>query len=77
MMDAMDESVYKDDVQHVIVDNLQFMMPDSYYSTSTSTGKDDKFDKFAYMDSVVHRLRRFATEKDVSYRVLCCCCYIV
>lgn len=76
-MDAMDQAVYKDDVQHIIIDNLQFMMPDSLYSTSAPTedgpqGKQkssrhsSSFEKFDYMDGVVNRLRKFATEKNVS-----------
>ena len=27
VLEAMDFAVYRDDVQHIIIDNLQFMMP--------------------------------------------------
>lgn len=64
----MDQAVYRDDVQHVIIDNLQFMMPDTPLPAIGMGGKTSSssaFEKFDYMDSVVNRLRKFATEKDV------------
>lgn len=54
----MDYSVYKDDIQHIIIDNLQFMMP---------RGTTNRFvDKFDYQDSVIDKFRKLATEKNVS-----------
>lgn len=53
----MDHAVYTDDIQHIIIDNLQFLMPSDF-------GK--KFnDKYEYQDFIIDRFREFATEKNV------------
>ena len=66
----MDFAVYRDDVQHIIIDNLQFMMPRQGLggalglqgrSQATST-----FDRFGMQDVIIDEFRRFATEKGVN-----------
>ena len=64
----MDYSVDKDDVQHIIIDNLQFMMP-----RGTTRSYVDKFD---YQDSVIDKFRKLATEKNVSY-FYCYVCWLM
>ena len=75
VLEAMDFAVYRDDVQHIIIDNLQFMMP--RYNVpglnvapgpggGSSTGMRSNFDKFNTQDAVIDELRRFATEKEVN-----------
>ena len=83
----MEHAVYTDEVQHIIIDNLQFMMPPQQHSsgevggdgaggavedsggadgssgTSAAKGSNEKFE---LQDLAVARLRRFASEKDVS-----------
>jgi twinkle protein len=54
----MEYTVDKDDVQHVIIDNLQFLMP--------RVGAKSAFEKFDYQDLVVERFRKFASDKNVS-----------
>jgi len=64
VMDAMEYAVYKDDVQHVFIDNLQFMMPrdpNKGRAPQNSSG----FERFELQDRVIDRLRRFATEHNV------------
>lgn len=50
--------MHKDDIQHVIIDNLQFMMP-------RGSSQRGAMDKFEYQDMVIDKLRRLATEKNV------------
>lgn len=74
VLEAMDFAVYRDDVQHIIIDNLQFMMPrasipgiTSPSGTSTYSSRQmTNFDKFAQQDAVIDEFRRFATEKQVN-----------
>jgi twinkle protein len=61
-MDAIEFAVYKDDVQHIIIDNLQFMMPRSSSGASSVKGG---FEKFDIQDQIIDRLRKYATEKNV------------
>ena len=51
-----------DDVQQIIIDNLQFMMPVNLKGFS---GVKSGFEKFDYQDEIIHRLRLFATERNV------------
>jgi twinkle protein len=82
VLDAMDFAVYRDDVQHIIIDNLQFMMPrynvpglniapvgpggGSSSGSGGGGGMRSNFDKFNTQDAVIDELRRFATEKEVN-----------
>eukprot|EP00600_Ochromonadales_sp_CCMP1393_P010116 CAMPEP_0174961352 /NCGR_PEP_ID=MMETSP0004_2-20121128/4192_1 /TAXON_ID=420556 /ORGANISM="Ochromonas sp., Strain CCMP1393" /LENGTH=1031 /DNA_ID=CAMNT_0016209787 /DNA_START=137 /DNA_END=3232 /DNA_ORIENTATION=+ len=58
IMAAMDAAVYKDDIQHIIIDNLQFLLP--------RAAARNAFEKFEFQDSVIERFRHFATEKNVN-----------
>ena len=58
-MTTMEAVVYKDDIQHIIIDNLQFLLP--------RVPAKSAFEKFEFQDSVVDEFRRFATEKNVCY----------
>lgn len=79
VLEAMDFAVYRDDVRHIIIDNLQFMMPRSVIPGITSpTGAAanhnqnqgfrpaSSFDRFTSQDAVIDEFRRFATEKRVN-----------
>ena len=55
VLDAMDYAVYCHDVQHVVLDNLQFML----------AGQSDKADKFELQDRAINEFRHFATHKNV------------
>lgn len=54
IIDTMRYAVYMYDVEHVVVDNLQFMVSLEFEN-----------DKYYVQDKIVAALRRFATEKDV------------
>ena len=54
----MDIAVYRDDISHIIVDNLQFMMPRRH------TGRSS-LDRFEAQDMVLDKFRKFASEKNV------------
>ena len=58
VLDAMDYAVYVHDVEHIILDNMQFMITRNLNSWST-------FDKFDMQDIAVEKFRKFATEKNV------------
>lgn len=58
----MDCAVHVDDVQQIIIDNLQFMMP---VSPRGFFGSKTGFEKFEHQDEIIHHLRKFATEKNV------------
>ena len=80
VMSEMDKAVVYDDIQHIIIDNLQFMMPrigddssSTAPSTSTSnkkssarTGVDFLSGNIFSQDKIVDKLRSFATAKNVS-----------
>jgi twinkle protein len=56
VLDAMEYAVYVHDVEHVILDNLQFMTPSNQMKG---------FDKFDILDTAVARLRKFATYRNI------------
>jgi len=116
VMEAMEHAVYNDEVQHIIIDNLQFMTtphhrsstgdssdntadsdggesskdsdttasgtgtkgsadnatsnhdnnPTTSHNSSNSSSANANNEKFEVQDLAVERLRRFASEKDVS-----------
>ena len=57
VLDAMEYAVYVHDVEHIILDNMQFMI----------TRKPDakSFDKFDVQDIAIEKFRKFATAKNV------------
>ena len=57
VLDAMDFAVYQYDIQHIILDNLQFMMP--------RTQSKNDFAKYDQQDYIIEQLRKFCTEKQV------------
>jgi len=63
ILDAMDFAVYRDDTQHIIIDNLQFLLP---RTTGTGGRGGSNFDKLSAQDSVLDEFRKFATEKNVN-----------
>lgn len=55
VLDAMEYAVYVHDVEHIIIDNLQFMTP--------TQGKG--YERFEMLDQAISRLRKFATSHNV------------
>jgi twinkle protein len=55
VIDAMDYSSYVYDVQHVVIDNLNFML----------SGQGKGYDKFENQDKAIEKLRNFATKRNV------------
>eukprot|EP01088_Endostelium_zonatum_P000208 TRINITY_DN1034_c2_g1_i1.p1 TRINITY_DN1034_c2_g1~~TRINITY_DN1034_c2_g1_i1.p1 ORF type:complete len:899 (-),score=259.30 TRINITY_DN1034_c2_g1_i1:44-2740(-) len=69
ILDAMDYSTYVYDVEHIVLDNLQFML-----SGQTATGSHGNsfggsgggyFSKFDYQDKAIESFRAFASSKNV------------
>jgi len=60
VLDAMDYAVYVHDVEHIILDNMQFML-----SRSLMSQRGFYSDKFDMQDIAVEKFRKFATEKNV------------
>jgi twinkle protein len=58
VLDAMDYAAYVHDVEHIILDNMQFMISRSSMGAS-------KFDKFDVQDIAVEKFRKFATDRNV------------
>lgn len=54
----MEYTVDKDDVQHIIIDNLQFLMPRINAKTS--------FEKYDYQDHIIEKFRKFSSDKNVN-----------
>ncbi|RLN49863.1 hypothetical protein BBJ29_003135 [Phytophthora kernoviae] len=55
VLDAMEYAVYAYDVQHILLDNVQFMM----------AGQGRGYDKFERQDSALDKFRKFASAKNV------------
>ena len=55
ILDAMEYSVYAYDVEHIILDNLQFMMGASYKG----------YERFDAQERALHEFRKFATAQNV------------
>jgi len=55
VLDAMEYATYVYDVEHIVLDNLQFMM----------SGQGRGFDKFELQERALEKFRRFATNKNV------------
>ena len=56
VLDAMEYAVYVYDVEHILLDNLQFML--------SSSGKSG-FERFDAQEQALEKFRRFATENNV------------
>ncbi|CAI5733448.1 unnamed protein product [Hyaloperonospora brassicae] len=55
VLDAMEYAVYAHDVQHILLDNVQFMM----------AGQGRGFDKFERQDAALDKFRKFASIKNI------------
>jgi len=55
VISAMDYAVYVFDVQHIVIDNLQFMV----------SGQGRGYDKFEIQDRAIETFRHFASERNV------------
>lgn len=55
----MDYAVYVNDVEHIILDNMQFMV------SLKGLGSRSTFDKFDVQDMAVEKFRKFATDRNV------------
>lgn len=60
VLDAMEYACYVHDVEHIILDNMQFMI-----SRQASGGKGSSYDKFDMQDIAVEKFRKFATDYNV------------
>lgn len=60
ILDAMAYAVYVHDVQHFILDNLQFMLDSS-----------PSVNQFQVQDSAISEFRKFATENNVHVTLVC------
>ena len=60
VLDAMEYAAYVHDVEHIILDNMQFMI-----SRQAADGKGSSYDKFEMQDIAVEKFRKFATEYNV------------
>lgn len=62
VIDAMEYAVYVYDVEHIILDNLQFMLSSQHRGI---------YDKFDLQDKAIDALRQFATNKNVHITLVC------
>ncbi len=70
VLDAMEYAAYVHDVEHIILDNLQFMI-----SRQAIDGRGSSFDKFDMQDMAIEKFRKFATDYNVhGTRSLLECC---
>jgi len=60
VLDAMEYAAYVHDVEHIILDNMQFMI-----SRQGSGPKGSSHDKFEMQDIAIEKFRKFATEYNV------------
>ena len=58
VLDAMEYAAYVHDVEHIILDNMQFMI-------SRQASKGSSYDKFEMQDIAIEKFRKFATEYNV------------
>lgn len=59
-LDAMEHAVYVNDVEHIILDNLQFM----------TSGQGRGFERFEVQDRAIELFRGFASEKNVHITIV-------
>jgi len=55
VLDAMDYAIYAYDVEHIVLDNLQFML----------SGQGKGFERFDHQDRAIQKFRQFATQRNV------------
>jgi twinkle protein len=60
VLDAMEYAAYVHDVEHIILDNMQFMI-----SRQGSGPKGSSHDKFEMQDIAIEKFRKFATDYNV------------
>ena len=60
VLDAMEYAAYVHDVEHIILDNMQFMI-----SRQGSGPKGSAHDKFEMQDIAIEKFRKFATDYNV------------
>jgi len=65
VLDAMEYAAYVHDVQHIILDNMQFMI------SRNSPKYNGSFDKFEIQDIAIEKFRKFATSKNVHVTLVC------
>ena len=63
VLDVMEYAVYVNDVEHIILDNMQFMISRNVIGNS-------KWDKFDVQDIAIEKFRKFATEHNVHLTVV-------
>lgn len=62
---VLHKTVYVNDVQHIILDNMQFMISRTNRRRGGDSGNSSTFDKFDVQDVAVEKFRKFATDRDV------------
>lgn len=67
VLDAMEYAAYVHDVEHIILDNMQFMISRDVKKMSSS------FDKFDMQDIAIEKFRKFATDYNVHGESLLLC----
>ena len=65
VLDAMEYAAYVHDVEHIILDNMQFMI-----SRQGSGPKGSAHDKFEMQDIAIEKFRKFATEYNVHGKIM-------
>jgi twinkle protein len=69
VLEVIDVAIYQHDISHVIIDNLQFMMP---RGTTTNGNNIEKYERTTFLDRyesqdvVLDKFRKFATEKNIN-----------
>ena len=70
VLEAMRFAVYKHDIEHIIIDNLQFMMPRLNGGNNGNNNGvrmlANGFERFDMQDIAIDRFRQFASEQDVN-----------
>ena len=62
VIEAMDFAVYTHDIEHIVIDNLQFMMP----RMNGRGGGGGGFERLDMQDVAIDRFRQFASDKRVN-----------
>nr|CAB3267389.1 twinkle protein, mitochondrial [Phallusia mammillata] len=60
VLETMYQATFANDIQHVIIDNLQFMLGN----------RSEQMDKFTYQDYVIGEFRKFATREKVHVTIV-------
>ena len=73
VLDAMEYAAYVHDVEHIILDNMQFMISRDVKKMSSS------FDKFDMQDIAIEKFRKFATDYNVHGKkfLFSIACYLI